>query len=283
MIENQSRCLPEERIVLKAQNRQPNTERTGAEPQHGAIEEFADKLMAILKEHRPSRMPFFERLAAMPRAAASDPHFLGQIHLIYQSAMHATRAAVYYLPHLESPALRKRKLRIFVDDDGLPGGDMHHYQLTRAFQNIGARLVLEDEAFGAPNELCRHLKAETAYFVRIARTLYSRSLGPWCAIEMMSVDWMCAFAQNLSVHFPQFRHEPYFAECFSQMVEERHAAEALEVTQMILEKRPSLLAGTLRDAKTIAEALDGVWTHLDRIVQRRIQRHRRVDDDVSFA
>ena len=52
--------------------------------------------------------------------------------------MHATRAAVYYMPHLDNPAMRKRKLQIFIDDDGLPGGDTHHYQLTRAFQNIGA-------------------------------------------------------------------------------------------------------------------------------------------------
>jgi hypothetical protein len=40
------------------------------------------------------------------------------------------------------------------------------------------------------------------------------------------------------------------------------------VTQLILRARPELLAETLRDAKTIAEALDGVWTQLDRIVQR---------------
>jgi len=91
----------------------------------------------------------------LPFAIASDPEFLGQVHLVYQSAMHATRAAVYYLPHLDSPALRKRKLQIFVDDDGLKGGDTHHYQLTRAFQNIGADIQLDDEAFGSHEELCR--------------------------------------------------------------------------------------------------------------------------------
>src|SRR5437016_13433570 len=125
-------------------------------------------MKAMLEEHRPSRMPFFGRLAAMPRAAASDPVLLGQIYLIYQSAMHATRAAVYYLPHLDSPALRKRKLQIFTDDDGLAGGDTHHYQLTRAFRNIGANIRLEDEEFGEPAELCNHLDAETAHFVRLA-------------------------------------------------------------------------------------------------------------------
>ena len=80
----------------------------------------------------------------------SDPSFLGQILLVYQSAMHATRAAVYYLPHLDSPALRKRKLQIFIDDDGLPNGDTHHYQLTRAFLEIGAKCLLDEEEFGEP-------------------------------------------------------------------------------------------------------------------------------------
>jgi hypothetical protein len=130
-----------------------------------SIDEFLAAIRAIAEQHRPSRLPFFRNLAGLDRTIATDPTFLGQIHLIYQSAMHATRAAVYYLPHLDSPALRKRKLQIFVDDDGLPGGDTHHYQLTRAFRNIGAKLVLDDEEFGDPEELCRHLDGETAEFV----------------------------------------------------------------------------------------------------------------------
>jgi hypothetical protein len=249
-----------------------------AEPQLCTIDTFPDTMIAMLEVHRPSRMPFFERLAAMSLSAASDPLFLGQIHLIYQSAMHATRAAVYYLPYLDSPALRKRKLQILVDDDGLPGGDTHHYQLTRAFRNIGARCVLGDEEFGGPEQLCRHVDGETARFVWLASRLYARSLGPWCAVETMSVDWMRALAEALSVHFPQFKHEPYFEECFSHQVEERHAAEAIEVTQLILSARPALLVATLRDAKTIARALDGVWTQLDRITQRAAATHKRRHD-----
>src|SRR5437667_12223676 len=116
-------------------------------------------------------MPCFGHLATLPRAVAGDPWFLGRIHLVYQSAMHATRAAVYHLPHLDNPALRKRKLQIFVDDDGLPGGDTHHYQLTKAFRNIGAQCVLDDEEFAGPEELCRQLDGEAAQFVRLAKTL----------------------------------------------------------------------------------------------------------------
>jgi pyrroloquinoline quinone (PQQ) biosynthesis protein C len=212
-------------------------------------------------------MPFFLRLAGLPRALASDRRLLGQIHLVYQSAMHATRSAVYYLPHLDRPALRKRKLQIFIDDDGLADGDTHHYQLTRAFRSIGAECLLDDEEFGELGELCHYLEAETADFVRLAPKLYSRSLGAWCAVETLSADWMQALADALSVHFPHFRHEPYFEECFSQNVEERHAAEALAVTQIVLRARPELLDETLRDAQIMAEALDGVWAHLDRIVQ----------------
>jgi len=243
------------------------TEHERLAPCSDAVDEFPVAIRMLAEQHRPSRMPFFRNLATLDCAAASDPSFLGQIHLVYQSAMHATRAAVYYLPHLDSPAMRKRKLQIFVDDDGLPGGDTHHYQLTQAFRSIGAECVLDDEAFAEPEELCSHLDGEAARFVRLAKPLYSRSLGPWCAIEVMSVDWMRALADALSVHFPRFADEPYFAECFAELVEERHAEESLSVTQMVLRTRPALLAATIADAKIMAEALDGVWTHLDRIVQ----------------
>jgi hypothetical protein len=68
------------------------------------------------------------------------------------------------------------------------------------------------------------------------------------------------------VHFPQIVAEPYFHECFEQGVEERHAEEALAVTQMILQARPELVPETLRDARLMARALDGVWERLDNIV-----------------
>ena len=134
----------------------PSRARYPGGPGSDAIDVFPSVIRSFLEEHRPSRMPFFRHMANLPFPVASDPTLLGQIHLIYQSAMHATRAAVYYLPHLDSPALRKRKLRILIDDDGLPAGDTHHYQLTRAFLNIGAKSLLADEEFGDPEELCDH-------------------------------------------------------------------------------------------------------------------------------
>jgi pyrroloquinoline quinone (PQQ) biosynthesis protein C len=235
---------------------------------------FLTAIQEIAEEHDPSRSPFFERLRNLPANVARDPELLGQIHLVYQAAMHATRAAVYYLPHLDSPAMRKRKLRIFIDDDGLAGGDTHHYQLTRAFKHIGAKFVLDDEDFGEASELCRHLDAETAKFVRLATTLYARSLGAWCVVEVISDAWMRSLADALSAHFPEMPNEPYFADCFSQGVEERHAEESLEVTATVLRGRPELFSETVLDAKLMAEALDGVWRRLDTIVRSAQQKSR---------
>jgi hypothetical protein len=245
----------------------PDTDIESPAPAAAGIESFAESIQTLTASHKPSRMPFFRRFAALPRHAADNPELLGQLYLIYQSAMHATRAGVYYMPHLDSPVLRKRKLQIYIDDDGLADGDTHHYQLARAFRNIGAVIPLGDDEFGDLNELCTQLDRNTAKFVRLAKTLYARSLGAWCIVEVMSDDWMRALADALSVHHPQITSEPYFADCFSQGVEERHAAEALAVTQLVLRQRPYLLDETLRDAALMAEALDSVWDRLDAIVQ----------------
>ena len=146
----------------------------------------------------------------------------------------------------------------------------------RSQLDIGADIQLDDEAFGSHEELCRHLDPETGHFVRLAQKLYTRSLGPWCAVEVLSVDWMKALAEAFAVHFPQFIHEPYFEDCFSQHVEERHADESLKVTHLVLQEHPELLPETMRDAKMMAEALDGVWNNLDRIVQVARRRTRRL-------
>jgi hypothetical protein len=223
-------------------------------------------LQTIEGKHRPSSFPFFMRLAALPSAVALDRDLLGRIHLTYQAAMHATRAMVYFLPHLDSPELRKRKLQIYIDDDGLADGMTHHYQLTNAFRNLGARLMLDDEQFGDLDELCRVLDDQTAEFVRTVKTLYARSLGPWCVVEMLSDNWMRALADALAVHAPAVRNEPYFAECFAGSVEERHAEESFETTNMILSRRPDLLDQNIADAWAMARALDLVWHALDEIV-----------------
>jgi hypothetical protein len=84
---------------------------------------------------------------------------------------------------------------------------------------------------------------------------------------------MRALAGALAIHFRGFASEPYFADCYSQMVEERHAQEALAITQTVLRRRPELMAATLCDARSIAIALDGVWTQLDKIIADARARH----------
>jgi hypothetical protein len=234
--------------------------------------QFSTVIEALAEAHRPSSNPFFQNLRALPPHIAKDPRMLGELYVIYQAAMHATRAAVYFLPHLDSPAMRKRKLQIFIDDDGLPNGDTHHYQLTRAFRNIGALCPINDEEFGDAEELVAHLDTRTAGFVRLAKTLYARSLGPWCVVETMSNDWMRALASSLSSHFPSIVDEPYFADCFAQGVEERHAEEAIAITQAVLERRPELCAETIEDAKTMANLLGGIWVAMDEVLSSATNR-----------
>jgi hypothetical protein len=211
-------------------------------------------------------MPFFTNLKR--RTLTVDQ--LATIHHLYQSAMHATRAGVYLMPHLNSPHLRKRKLPIFVDDDGLPDGDTHHYQLTRAFRRMGVLPYYEDEAYGDQAEVTSMLSGwpRTARFVRAAFTLYPRSLGPWPVIEGLSSNWMHGLADGLAEHHPDIAAEPYFAECFAGQVEEHHADEALRVTCTVLQQRPNLIPAAIRAAHAIARALDGVWKDLNTVITR---------------
>jgi len=85
--------------------------------------DFRRAMLVLLDEHRPSRMPFFRRVASLPSGLPATPICSEKIYLVYQAAMHATRAAAYYVPYLDSPALRTRKLRILMDDDRLTGED----------------------------------------------------------------------------------------------------------------------------------------------------------------
>ncbi len=45
---------------------------------------------------------------------------------------------------------------------------------------------------------------------------------------------------------------------------------------MVLAAQPELLPETLRDARMMAEALDGVWNQLDKVVQGAARRRTRL-------
>ena len=231
-----------------------------------SVEAFRVNMQMIAATHRPAMVPFFMRLAGLPSKAALNPDLLGRIHLTYQAAMHATRAMVYFLPHLDSPELRQRKLQIYSADNGSAHGVSGHYQLTALFRNLGARLRLEDEKFGDLERLSGMLDARTADFVRSVRRLYARSLGPWCIVELLSATWKRALMDAFAVHAPQVRAEPYFmADCAAP----GNASQApcpLDLVALVLAQRPDLLDQTVADAWAMARALDQVWEALDDVV-----------------
>lgn len=242
------------------------------------IEAFRVCMAEIAAAHPPSRHRFFGHLERIDGATLCSPAVLGELYTRYQAGMHATRAMVYHLPHLDTPALRRRKLQIFIDDDGLPGGDTHHHQLGRAFAEAGAAPRLGDDDFTEMGPLATRLDPATARFVQEVELLYPRSLGAWCMVEILSDDWMRAFAHGLSRHLPALPQQPYFADCFTHGVEERHAAESLAVTELVLLRRPELLERTVEDAARMARALDHLWEGLDTLLTEAEAGRRAWDD-----
>lgn len=222
----------------------------------------------IEAELKPSRHRFFAALAGDAGRAVRDPAVLTELYTRYQSAMHATRVMVYHLPHLDRPSLRVRKVRIYVDDDALAGGETHHSQLRDAFTRFGARIdAADDDArFGALPALEETLDPGTRAFVRLARELYPKTLGPWCAVETLSDNWLHAFADGLARHLPGLQDEAYFADCFLGDVEHRHGQESLAVTSLVLRERPELLDETVEGAWAMARGLNALWDALDAVL-----------------
>ncbi len=232
-----------------------------------AGEKFQKFLDELYEEHLPSKHSFFSYLAQISPEKLSSADLLGNLYIRYQAACHATRVMVYFVPYLDSPALRVRKLRIISDDDSLKYGDTHHYQLSRAFANIGANLLIDDEDFGSVDVLRTELDPITADFVSLVREIYPKSLGPWCVIEMFADNWMRALMNSLSHCFPRIKEEQYFSECFSEGVEERHAKEAQELSKIILIRSPELLQPTIEGARKMASGLDMLWSGLENLIR----------------
>ena len=214
-------------------------------------------------QFRPDNHVFFQNLKKMPKKIIESPPLLNSLYLNYQAAMHATRVMVYFLPGLNSPMLRKKKLQIFIDDDGLPGGDTHHYQLSRLFKNIGADDLLCDEDFGDLGCLKVLVAKKVACFIETVERLYTKSTGAWCVSELFSENWLKAFCDSLSVHFSGVSKEPYFYDCFSEGVEERHGDEALDITLELIRRENTLTSSILAHADEMAQAFSLLWDGLD--------------------
>jgi hypothetical protein len=224
------------------------------------------RLDGIASKHLPSQHPFFACLAESPSERIFEPDRLGELLHRYQAAMHATRAMAYSLPMLDSPDLRKRKLQILIDDDGLADGDTHHHQLTRAFIRMSAELKIDDDRYDDLETLQTQVDGKTARFIAAVHRLYVRSLGAWAIVEILSNDWMHALAKALAVHFPGIVSEPYFADCFEGHVEERHGLEALNLVDLVCARRPNFVEPTFRDADEMARELTHFWDALHELI-----------------
>ncbi|BDA75234.1 hypothetical protein CAL7716_094000 [Calothrix sp. PCC 7716] len=233
---------------------------------------FQEYITKLYQEHLPSQHSFFANLRSLSTEKLNNRNLLGHLHLRYQAACHATRVMVYHIPHLDSPSLRVRKLRVINDDDGLMNGDTHHYQLTRAFVRMGAKILIDDEEFGSLNTLQNILDPITAKFILLVQNLYPKSLGSWCVIEMFADDWMRAIMNSLTKCFPFIKEEAYFADCFNEGIETRHAHEALDLTSLVIRDNPELLNATIEGARIMANGLDMLWSGFDDLLQDYWQR-----------
>lgn len=240
------------------------------------MENISSVINSLSREYNPVNVRFFQHLQEIPSDVFQIPEVLEELYLRYQAGMHATRVMVYFLPHLNTPALRTRKLQIYIDDDGLSNDDTHHAQLRRAFVTMGARLTESDDSrFGDLGTLSKILDARTGKFVETVETLYSRSLGAWCITENFSDEWLHALADGLAKHCPEVRDSAYFADCFRDGVEERHGEESLTITDAILAARPELVKQTLGDARIMADALQDLWAALDEVLVDAENRYGR--------
>lgn len=229
---------------------------------------FTLEIQKIYNTYLPSKHPFFSRLANFPHEKLRSPNLLGNLHLRYQSACHATRVMIYKIPYLESPSLRNRLIKIISDDDKFELSQSHHYQLTRLFVNIGAKILIDDEDFGELNKLKKILDPETAYFISLVEELYPKNLGAWCVIEIFADNWMRALKNSLAPCFPSVTQESYFSECFAQGIEEKHGQESLILTSKVLERSPQLFDSTISDANKMAQGLNILWMSLDDLLNK---------------
>ena len=228
---------------------------------------FCERIASLRNEHLPSRHPFFAELANCPTERLLSPGILDELYRRYQAAMHASRSMGYFLPHLDVVSLRVRKLHILAEDDGIEGGDTHHYQLRRTWTTLlGRPPVYEDHEFGDLDSLKIAVDSSTASFISLVQEHYPRSLGPWVMVEGLAHNWIGALLNGLTPHFPRVGETAYFTENYFNGIELNHAKEAMEMTLLVLDRRPALLEETLAGAERMAEGLDALWSGLQAIL-----------------
>ena len=111
-----------------------------ATPTLSAIEDLPNTLAAMLEEHRPSRMPFFGLWPLCPRSRQRSIAFSARsICSTSRPCMRPGPQSIIF-PISTARRCASASSRYSLTMTGLPDGDTHHYQLTRAFLSIGANV-----------------------------------------------------------------------------------------------------------------------------------------------
>lgn len=224
------------------------------------LNEFGATLSWLRAQHLPSQHSFFSSLAHAPRSFVMDPRFLNELYRRYQAAMHSTRVMAYFLPHLNTVALRAEKVAFLIDADALPRGDSSHLQLRRSWTSmLGRDPLATDAEFGDLDSLSRSLDRSTQTFVSGVQALYPKSLGAWLIVESLRADWTGALMKSLQCHFPGIDNSDYFLAHCAANDESRPAACARQLTSAVLERRPELVGETVYGAEMMSHALDALW------------------------
>jgi len=237
--------------------------------------EFRNLMNGLFNQYKPTNHRFFKNLMETNvTAAVRDPLFISELYKRYQGAMHATRAAVWYSPNLETPRLRQRKAAIIVDDDTVDGEKTHHRQCENLFRWMGADPIPNEALFGDLDTLRELLDADTFAFCQRAYDLYVKSTGAWSIFEVLSDNWQSALYNSLSPHFDEgLREQQYFDEISFGHIEILHMLETVSLTEDILHRKPHLTQETMDDAIEMAEWTYKLWDNFDDLLLSFIKKH----------
>ena len=226
------------------------------------LDHFSTKSREILKDEAVTH-PFFGQLARakIPKVSNSFGYW-DDLYAHYQGAMHTSRVLAYYMPHLDSPDLRRVKLEILAEDDGLPEGDMHHLQLFRTWSRMLGRAPLVDERlFGSTSQL-KGAMPSLAAFIESCERNYTSNLGAWYAVENLAHHWIGDLMSALEPHFPGASETDYFVMNFHNEIEVHHAEVSRTTVMKVLTERPELTHQTLVGISETTSALRELWSSL---------------------
>jgi len=237
--------------------------------------EFRALMNGLFHQYKPTNHAFFINLKETNNTAAvRDPLFISELYKRYQAAMHATRAAVWYSPNLETPRLRQRKAAIIVDDDTVDGEKTHHRQCENLFRWMGADPIQDENLFGDLGTLRTLLDDDTYAFCERAYQLYVKSTGAWAIFEVLSDNWQSALYNSLSPHFDEgLRQQQYFDEISFGHIEILHMLETVSLTEDVLHRKPELLQETIDDAIEMAMWTYKLWDNFDGLLQSFLLKH----------